>query len=167
MKKTATPKAPKPVKSPALLQDLPARLTELEAEIRLYPSRPEAEWALKSLEKASKVTVGKDEAIQFHLDKKIYAAGHTDVTYRDSNHARGVRHIRFYEDGKVVLDIEGDYEDQQFGSNFRFQNIDLYVPGPWEAELVKLTDEFRRYKIKRSLAFKKKRAAEYGRARTH
>jgi hypothetical protein len=163
MKKTAASKLPK---NPALLQDLPARLSELETEIRQYPSRPAEDRPLKSIENPLSHTIGEEKVIQFHLDKQVFAAGHTDVTYRDSNHARGVRHIRFYAANKIVLDIEGDYEDQQFGSNFRFQNVDAYVPGPWEAALIKLTDEFRRFKLKRNAAFKKKRAAEYDRPRS-
>jgi hypothetical protein len=98
-----------------------------------------------------------EKVVQFMLGKKVYASGHADVTYAGSNHARGVRHIRFYAAGKPVLDIEGDFEDQQFGSNFRFQNMDLYLPGEWEADFVKLTDELRQYTAKRKAAFKKKR----------
>ena len=150
----------KVAENPAIAQEFPARLAELESELRLYPSRPATERALKSVEKPGEAAIEQQKVIQFHLRDRIYAAGHTDVTYSGSNHVRGVRHICFYADGKTVLDIEGDYEDQQFGSNFRFQNMDVYVPGEWEADFLKLTDEFRRYKAARAAVFLKKRAAE-------
>lgn len=153
------------VKNPAISQDLPARLAELEAEIRPYPSRSTGERSLKTLEEPMDATMEGEKVVQFSLGKKVYAAGHADLTYAGSNHARGVRHIRFYAAGKTVLDIEGDFEDQQFGSNFRFQNIDRYLPGEWEADLVKLTEELRHHAAKRKAAFKKKRDAEHERFR--
>ena len=79
------------------------------------------------------------------------------MTYSDSNHARGVRNIRFYHAGRLVLHIEGDFEDQQFGSNFRFKTVQAYVPGEWEMPFIQLTDDLRAYREKRRLAFKKKR----------
>jgi len=150
----------KPEQDPALSREFPGRLAELEKELRAYPSLAASEHALKSVEKPKKSTMGEEPIVQYHLHEKIYGAGHTDVTYAGSNHARGVRHIRLYAEGKMVLDIEGDYEDQQFGSNFRFQNIDLYVPGDWEKDFLKLTDELRHYKAKRRDAFTKKRGIE-------
>jgi hypothetical protein len=146
--------------NPATDRDYPYRLAELETEIRPYPSRPAGERPLKSVEKPEEIVIGRENVVQFRLRENVFAAGHTDVTYAGSNHARGVRHIRFYVEGKTVLDIEGDFEDQQFGSNFRFQNIDLYAPGAWEAEFVKLTDELSLYKAKRKAASTKKRLAE-------
>ncbi len=159
------PTQSKPADSPAITKELPDRLAELEAELRLYPLRSAEERALKTIEKPLGTAIAEEKVVQFRLREKIYAAGHTDVTYSGSNHARGVRHIRFYAEGKAVLDIEGDFEDQQFGSNFRFQNIDVYVPGEWETEFVKLTDEFRQFKAKRRHAFNKKRASENSRLR--
>jgi hypothetical protein len=150
--------------NPVLAQELPARLAELETELRRYPTLDADDRPLKSVEKPTVGQIGQEKVIQFALGDKFFAAGRTDVTYASTNHARGVRHIRFYEDGKVVLDIEGDYEDQEFGSNFRFQNVDLHVPGEWEKDFLKLTDEFRHYKMKRRNAMYKKRAAEHNRA---
>lgn len=157
------PTKSKPEKNPALTQEFPDRLAELEKELRTYPSRLADEVALKSVEKPQEALIAQESVIQFRLAKKVFGAGHTDVTYAGSNHARGVRHIRFYAEGTTVLDIEGDYEDQQFGSNFRFQNIDLYLPGEWEADFLKLTDELRNYKAKRRTAFNKKRVSARGR----
>ncbi len=154
------PAQKKPEVSPAITQELPDRLAELEVELRLYPLRPAAERALESVKNPANSVIGIEKVVQFRLGDKVYAAGHTDATYAGSNHTRGVRHIRFYANGISVLDIEGDYEDQQFGSNFRFQNIDLYVPGEWEADFLTLTDAFRLYKSKRRHAFSKKRVAE-------
>ena len=159
------PSKAKPEESPALAQELPDRLSELETELRRYPSSAPETRVLKSVDKPQEAAIGHEKVVQVRLHEQIYSAGHTDVTYAGSNHARGVRHVRFYAEGKVVLDIEGDYEDQQFGSNFRFQNIDVYVPGLWEADFIKLTDEFRHYKAKRRNAFNKKRAAENSRLR--
>jgi hypothetical protein len=160
MKKSAQSK---PENNPAIDQEFPSRLTELEAELRTYPSRTANERPLQSVEKPQEAKVGMEKVIQFRLSNKTYSTGHTDVTYPGANHARGVRHIRFYVDEKNVLDIEGDYEDQQFGSNFRFQNIDVYTPGEWEPDFLKLTDELRVYKTKRRNALKKKRVAEQNR----
>jgi hypothetical protein len=150
-------------KNPALDQEFPDRLTELEAELRLHAGRDAGDRPLKAIKELAEVAIEGGKAIQFSLGKKSYAAGHDDITYSGSNHARGVRHIRFYADGKTVLDIEGDFEDQQFGSNFRFQNMDLYVPGEWEADFLKLTDDLRDHAAKRKAAFKKKRDAAQAR----
>src|SRR4029077_14634300 len=120
---------------------------------------------LKAIEKLGDTDIEGNSVLEFQVGKKAYAAGHTDVTYSGSNHARGVRHIRFYAAGKNVLDIEGDFEDQQFGTNFRFQNIDIYAPGEWEADFMLLTDELSHYKAKRKKASKKKRDAEQARLR--
>jgi hypothetical protein len=147
-------------KTPVEDKELHHRLAELESELRTYPSRPAAERPLKAVEKPEAGVIEKESVILFTLHGHTYAAGHTDVTYPGSNHARGVRHVRYYMDGKMVLDIEGDYEDQQFGSNFRFQNVDLHVPGEWETAFMKLTDELRDFKAKRRHAFNKKRVAE-------
>jgi len=151
--------------NPALAQEFPERLTELEAELRLHSARKVAERPLKAIDDLKETVLAGVKALQFSLGKKVYAAGHDDVTYSGSNHARGVRHIHFYAAGKMLLDIEGDFEDQQFGSNFRFQNMDLYVPGDWEADFLKLTDDLRHHTEKRKLAFKKKRDALQARLR--
>jgi hypothetical protein len=156
-----------PEKNPAISQEFPARLAALESELRLYPSRPAGDRPLKSVKNPEETLIGQEKVVQFLLLKNSYAAGHSDVTYSGSNHARGVRHIRFYAEGKAVLDIEGDYEDQQFGSNFRFQNVDVYLPGDWEAPFLKLTDELIQYKSDRREAFKTKRAAEQARRFRH
>jgi hypothetical protein len=158
MKRAPRSKIPK---HPAMIQELHLRLAELETEVRTYPARSAQERALKAITQPEEGMVGQEKIIQFQLHKKTYAAGHSDMTYSGSNHARGVRHIRLYAEGKLVFDIEGDFEDQQFGSNFRFQNVDAYVPGEWEAELVKLTDDLRHFIAKRRSAFKKKRDAEH------
>ena len=146
--------------NPAVRQELHHRLDELEGELRTYPARPTLERPLKTIEHPREGLIGTEKVIQFTCNEKVYAAGHTDVTYAGSNHARGVRHIRFYAKGVMVLDIEGDYEDQQFGSNFRFQNVESYVPGEWEADFIRLTDDLRHHRAKRRTLFTKKRAVE-------
>ncbi|MFA5976225.1 MAG: hypothetical protein WC859_08705 [Elusimicrobiota bacterium] len=153
------PSKSKSEESPSLTQKFPHRLAELETELREYPSSPLIERPLKSVEEPVQVAGGKEPIVQFRFHKKVYAVGHTDFTYSGAGHARGVRHIRFYEGEKTVLDIEGNYEDQQFGSNFQFQNIDLYAPGEWETDFVKLTDELHDFKTKRREAFRKKRVS--------
>ena len=145
--------------NPALAQEFPERLAELEAELRQRHTREASDRPLKSIEKVVEAAIKGEKVVQFTLGKKVYAAGHSDVTYSGSNHARGIRHVRFLAAGQTVLDIEGDFEDQQFGSNFRFQNMDVYLPGEWEADFLKLTDELRHYSAKRKAAFKKKRDA--------
>ncbi len=164
LKTVKTAKAPKTVKAakhPALLQDLPNRLTELEKELRKYPTATASERLLKSIKDPAVGQIGKESVVQFVLNKNVYAAGHTDVSYAASNHARGVRHVRFYADGSLVLDIEGDFHNEQFGSNFRFQNTDVYLPGAWEADLVSITNEFRQHKADRKSAMSQSRAEEY------
>ncbi len=164
LKQASAKVSSKPVTHPAIALELPSRLAELEAEIRRYPALKTEDRPLKNVEKPTEAVIKEEKVIRFVLGNKFYAAGHTDVTYASSNHARGVRHVRFYENEKVVLDIEGDYENQQFGSNFRFQNVDLHLPGEWEKPFIKLTDDFRAYKAKRRSALYKKRAAEHSRA---
>jgi len=154
------PRLVKPPDHPALIQELPQRLAELEAELRRHNARKTEDRPLQSIGTVSDGVIGPEKAILFAIGKKPYAAGHTDITYAQSNHARGVRHIRFYAAGKVVFDIEGDFEDQQLGSNFRFKNIDLYLPGLWEADFLKLTDGLRHHTAQRKIAFTKKRTAE-------
>jgi hypothetical protein len=155
----------KPEKNPAIAREFPARLTELEAELRLHSARKPAEQPLKAIDDVAEAMIEGQKVMRFLFSKKGYAAGHADLTYSGSNHARGVRHIRFYAAGKAVLDIEGNFEDQTFGSNFLFQNMDLYIPGEWEEDFLKLTDDLRQYSAKRKAAFKKKCDAE--RARLH
>ena len=129
----------------------------------MHAGRKASHQALKTIEPVTDIVIGGEKAIQFSHGKKNYAAGHADMTYADSNHARGVRHIRFYDAGKVVLDIEGDFADQQFGSNFQFKNVAIYLPGEWEADFIKLTEVLRLFAAKRKNAFRKKRAAENAR----
>ena len=85
------------------------------------------------------------------------------MTYADSNHARGIRHISFHAEGKVVLYIEGNFEDQQLGSNFEFHTLKIFTPGEWETDFVSLSDELKRHNTKRRDAFRKKRATEQAR----
>jgi len=153
--------------NPALAQEFPERLSELEVELRLHAARKATDRPLKAIHDLAEAAIDGEKVLQFLLGKHTYAAGHSDLTYSGSNHARGVRHIRFYAAEKTVLDIEGDFEDQQFGSNFRFQNIDLYLPGEWEADFLKLTDDLRHHAEKRKLAFKKKRDAARRKTGSH
>ena len=147
-------------KNPTLSREFPARLSELEGELRVHTGRKAGERALKAIEDLKEALIEGQQVVQFSVGKKHYAAGRADVTYPGSNHARGVRHIRFYATGQTVLEIEGDFEDQQLGSNFRFQNMKLYVPGEWESDFMKLTETLREHISKRKTAFKKKRDAE-------
>ncbi len=159
MKKTSSKTALHPV----IAQELHDRLAELESELRAYPARSKTDRTLKRLSDIEEATLGSNKVIQFSIGSKVYATGHTDTTYAGSNHARGVRQIRFYVEGKEVLVIEGDFEDQQFGSNFRFKNINLHTPGAWEADLVNVTEQLREHAAKRKAAFKKKRDAIHAR----
>ncbi len=146
--------------NPALAQDLPERLAELEVELRRHSARKVEDRALSSITSVTESTIGDNKVIQFTLAKKAYAVGHSDLTQRQTNHARGIRHIRFYENKTIVLDIEGDIEQQELGSNFRFKNIDVYLPGPWETAFIKLTDHMRHHAAERRIAFRQKRVAE-------
>ena len=154
------PKKVKPPKPEDRTVEFPGRLAELEAEIRSYPKRASAEMSITSIRDPKETTSGKEALVQFSFKEKIYAAGHVDLTYAGSNHARGVRHIRFHAQGAIVLHIEGNFEDQQFGSNFQFQTLKLYTPGEWEADFIALSDELRDYNTKRREAFRKKRASD-------
>ncbi len=157
MKKARTLKIPE---HPALLHDLPHRLAELETELRRHSGRKAKDRALSTIQSVGEATIGPHKVIQFEVAEKAYAAGHSDVTYQGTNHARGIRHIRFYDAGTMVLDIEGDFEDQQLGSNFQFKSVTLYQPGEWETMFIKLTDRLRHHTAERKSAFHKKRAAE-------
>ncbi len=157
--------SPKPTLNSALDQDYPARLAELEAELRLHAARQHTEQPLKAIGDLEEAVIDREKVLQFVLGPSVYAAGHADVIYAGSNHARGVRHIRFYAAGKTVLDIEGDFENQQFGTNFRFQNMDLYLPGEWERDFRVLTDQLRQHTARRRQAFRKRRDAEHARLR--
>src|SRR5258708_26281275 len=90
-------KKPKPGENPALVQELPQRLTELEAELRRHAARRAEDRPLQSVNSVSDVVIGSDKAVQFSISKKVYAAGHADSTYARSNHPRGGRPIPFYE----------------------------------------------------------------------
>jgi len=158
MKKKRIPKKTDP--ETVITREFPQRLAELEIELQRHPERPAGEQPLKAISAIKEILIDGEKALQFALGSKVYAAGHADVTHAGSNHARGVRHIRFYAQGQTVLTIEGDFEDQQFGSNFRFQTMPLYVPGVWEADFQKLSDDLRLHTAKRRIAFKKKRTAE-------
>jgi len=156
MKKIKEPKKAEDAKN----LDYSQRLVELETELRAYPARPAVERVLSSVHKPVEALVDKENVVQFQLGEKVYASGHHDATYADSNHSRGVRHIRFYAQGQVVLCIEGDFENQQFGSNFKFHYVEIYTPGAWETDFLKLTDDLRLHKEKRRNAFRKDRARE-------
>jgi hypothetical protein len=156
MKKSKTPPDPITV---AIESDYPNRLAELEQELRRAVSGNQENAALKKLVSRTSAEIASVKVIQFKIGQRRYATGHSDVTYSGSNHARGVRHIYFYESDQQVFDIEGEFEDQQLGSNFRFRNVIKFVPGEWEADFVKVTDDLRFQTEKRRLAFRKKREA--------
>jgi hypothetical protein len=144
---------------PATLQDLPERLVELEAELHRHEARDAKARPLKSIKSVAPGDINKQTVIEYTQGDNQFAAGHSDVTYAGSNHARGVRQIKFYAEEQLVLAIEGDFEDQQFGSNFRFKNVLQYVTGPWEKDFIKLTDALREFTAKRRAAFNQRRAA--------
>jgi hypothetical protein len=153
-------KKKKAEKVPDRREEFPGRLVELEAELRSYPTRPADDVSLSSIQNPKVALFEKEPVVQFSFNGKVYAAGHTDLTFADSNHARGVRHISFHADGKVVLYIEGNFEDQQFGSNFQFHNLEIYTPGEWEKDFLALSDELQNHNAKRREAFRKKRASD-------
>ncbi len=62
-----------------------------------------------------------------------------------------------------MFDIEGDFHNEEFGSNFRFQNIDVYLPGAGEINFVALSDQHREVKAEQKSALNKPRADEYRR----
>jgi hypothetical protein len=146
--------------NPALAQDLPERLVELDVELRRHSARKVADRALSSITAVAESAIGDTKVIRFTLTQKAYAVGFIDLMHGQANHARGIRHIRFYENETMVLEIEGDIDKQELGSNFRFKNIDTYVPGPWEAVFIKLTDRMRHLAGERRIAFRQKRVAE-------
>jgi hypothetical protein len=158
--KTMKPKkaAKKPEKVEDKTEEYPSRLAELETELRSYPSRLPATFSLSSITEPKETLAGKEKVVQFVFDGKVYATGHSDLTYADSAH--GVRHISFHADGKVVLYIEGNFEDQQFGSNFQFHNLEVYTPGEWEASFVALSEELRERQMERREAFRQKRLGD-------
>jgi hypothetical protein len=146
--------AKKPEKVEDKTVEYPSRLAELEAELRTYPSRPPTPFSISSIKNPKEAVVGKETVVKFTFDGKVYATGHSDLTYADSAH--GIRHISFYADEKVVLYIEGNFEDQQFGSNFQFHNLEIYTPGEWEANFVALSEELRERRMERRESFRQK-----------
>jgi len=150
------------LKTPSLeekRESYPHRLIELESELRTWPARPATERLLSTVEEPKAAHVGSTKVVQFLFGDKTYCTGFMDSTYAASNHARGVRHIYFYEHKNLVLHIEGDFENQEFGSNFKFHSLKAFTPGDWEKDFVKLTDELSHHKEKRRQAFRKKRAS--------
>src|SRR5947208_2333434 len=83
-------------------RELGERLVDLESELRSYSTDPNSGVKLAFIHEPTNAVVDQKKVLQFSFHKKAYATGHSDQTYVDANHARGVRHIRFYADRKVV-----------------------------------------------------------------
>jgi hypothetical protein len=141
--------------------DYAARLAELDAELIRYPTRaadaPKA--AIKSVTDCEVASIAKEEVVLFTCGGQTFAIGHTDIFYPNTNEARGLRRIHFYDSAKaVMLGIEGDFERHQHGTNLRVRAVKSLVPGPWEEMFLLISNELRDYRSKRQSEFRKHRA---------
>src|SRR5207253_7724154 len=103
-------------------QDYSQRLAELESELSNLPDRPAgtAQSALPSLSRVEGGRIADEAVVQFVHRGKVFAVGHTDVAFPGTNGARGIRRIHFYDaTKKIVLGVAGEFDNQQFGANFR------------------------------------------------
>jgi hypothetical protein len=144
------------------------RLVELEAELHSYPGRttksPPA--AIPSVTQIKSAKVRGESVVQFTHHGKNFAVGHTDSTFPGTNHTRGVRRIHFYDEAnEVVLAVIGEFENQQFGANFRYRELKTYTPGPWEKPFLTITSGLRTFRADRKEELRRSRAAENRRAR--
>jgi hypothetical protein len=146
--------------------EYPDRLAELEAELRTYPARTSdaPPSAIPSVTDVKIARLAGEEVVCFKHRGKNYAIGHTDKTFAGTNASRGVRTIRLYDGtNAVVLAIAGDYENHQFGANFRFRTLDTYVAGEWEEAFSAITTGLRTFRADRKEELRKHRQAANGR----
>jgi hypothetical protein len=160
MKKRTAVKLPVPTEEERN-QDYGERLSELEAELRGCINNTSGATANLVTVTGIKVGhIGKEAIVQFSHKGKVFAAGHTDSAFPGTNEARGVRRIHLYnEDHAVVLGISGDYENHQFGANFRFRNVKTFIPGPWEVSFLAITTGLRAYRAEYKDELRRRRAA--------
>lgn len=159
--KPAKKRSPAKPKKEDLTAEYPTRLTELQAELfgQFARAAGTASEAIPSAGKLEEGKVGQEKVIQFKVNGKQFCLGHTDSTFAGANHARGVRHIHLYDDAQqVILGIDGDIEIQQFGVNFRFRTLKVFVPGEWEATFLSMSDDLRAYREEKKEAFRRLRA---------
>jgi hypothetical protein len=155
VKKARAARAPK---AEDLTQEYPSRLAELEAELFAKVAEGGKRASLNSVKKIAKDEIDGVPVMRFDFKGTSYATGHTDTTFADANHARGVRHIHFYDDkNTIVLGIEGNFQTQAYGANFEFRRLKTYVPGEWEPFFLAMTDELRTYRADRKEEFRRLR----------
>ena len=164
MKNQDPVKTTEKLKTEARNKEYHHRLADLEHEIKSYPAKKGTPVGLSDVEDVTEAVIAKEKVVRFVYNKNTYSLGHIDKTYAGSNNSHGVRYVRFYDGkGKIVLEIEGNFEDQQFGSNFTFHAVQIYLPGPWETDFAALTDELIAHQARKKEEFKQRRASDKNR----
>jgi hypothetical protein len=150
--------------------DYADRLAELEAELARYPARVESSAAasIPSVSGVKNAHIGKEAVVQFTHQRKHYAVGHKDISLAGTDHTRGIRAIHLYDPtDTIVLGIVGDFENQQFGANFRLREVKTLVEGPWEASFLAITTGLRTFRSNRRDELREQRARASKRLSSH
>ena len=147
-------------------QDYSERLAELESELCAHPARPAGtpQSALPSLSHVETGRIGEEAVVRFVHRKKAFAVGHTDIAFPGTNGARGIRRIHFYDaTKKIVLGVAGEFDNHQFGVNFRSPELKTYCGGVWETTFLVVTTGLRTFRADRKQELRQIRARAAGR----
>jgi hypothetical protein len=161
-------KREKPAASPEdKTRDYSERLAELEAELNAKPARSAGtpSSALPTVSKIEPAKISGESVVRFVHHGKKFAVGHTDTTFPGTNESRGIRRVHLYDaDDTIVLGAVGEFENHQFGANFRPQKLNTYQAGPWEEQFVAITDGLRTFRVDRKEELRLSRAKHFGRS---
>jgi len=147
-------------------RDYSERLAELDSELSAYPARPAGtpQSALPSLSSVEPGRIGDETVVQFVHRGKAFAVGHTDVAFPGTNGSRGIRRIHFYDETKkIVLSVVGEFNNHQFGVNFRSSEMKTYHVGVWEKSFLVVTTGLRAFRADRKEELRQIRARASGR----
>jgi hypothetical protein len=147
-------------------RDYSERLAELESELSDHPARragtPQS--ALPSLCRVEAGRIGDEAVVQFVHRGKAFAIGHTDIAFPGTNGTRGIRRIHFYDTTKkIVLGVTGEFDNHQFGANFRSPELKAYCGGAWETSFLAVTTGLRTFRADRKEELRQIRARTTGR----
>jgi ASC-1-like (ASCH) protein len=128
---------------------LPEVVEFLYEELSSYPGwqKTAKEKCFHAIINPREIKVGKVRGVAFLFDGKEYGLGRYDghIMFPDGEECDSRDYFIYNEKRVVLFESTGYVEYDEFGSSYRFEDIEAFIPGAWTKDILELHRQLKSY----------------------
>jgi hypothetical protein len=142
---------------------LPEIVKFLFEELRYYPHWQDTakENCFQAIINPREIKTGKVPGVAFVFNANEYGFGEHDwhVTMPDGDECYSRDYIVYNANKEVVFQTTGFLEYDQFGSSYRFHDVEAFIPGNWTKDILELYRELKSFTEQQEARWEKEEEA--------